>query len=151
MKLHRLSADNRCRGFTLIELLASLAIMIVIFALGIPVALNFYKVYQLNSETDFLVALLENSRNSALININESDNGVYIGSNEFVIFQGDDYGTRDVSQDQAFSKSTAITISGAGEVVFESLSGRTASTTLTISNGASTKFIYINEEGRIQY
>lgn len=152
MKSHRRSEDSAgpIEGFTFIEILIAVAILAIIFAAGVPVTVNFYLNYQLAAEEELLSAVLERARNLSMVNYNQSPHGVYIDTDKFIVFQGDNYETRDANQDEEFSRSKAIAISGLNELIFEVLSGRTASTTLTLTVRDFTKTININEEGRIE-
>lgn len=139
------------RGVTIIETSIVITILALLLSIVIPISLDFYLTYQLDSEVQILNSVLRQARNLAMVNHNESRHGVYVGSNEFVLFQGINYASRDQSQDQDFPRTTALAVTGPTEIVFEALSGRVASSTFTLSNAQRTKFIYVNEEGRIQY
>lgn len=154
MNLLRVSAVNQLQsnqGFALIEILLAIGIFILLAAIVAPVGLDFYLNYQLVSETRLLTSVLSQARNLAMVNYNQSSHGVYIGSDNFVLFQGGSYASREVSQDRAFPRATAVGVTGPGELVFAALSGRTASTTLTMSDSRKTNIIYINEEGTITF
>lgn len=139
------------RGFTLIEIVVAMTILILMFALGAPVVFNFYLDYQLSSEEKILTALLAYTRNFVMSNINQSDHGLYLDAADFIVFQGSSYALRDPSQDKKFPRSSGVNISGLTELTFGALSGRVASSTFTLDDGRKTKYIYLNEEGRIQY
>lgn len=150
MVSRRLFKNGRA-AFGLLEAIIAVAIGTILFAMMTPVAVDFYLDYQLAAETRNVVSLLSQSRNAAMNNRYEKDAGLYIAAGSFIIFAGDNYASRYAAQDQDFPRSGVVSISGISEIVFEALSGRTASTTLTLANGRENKFIYINEEGRIQY
>ncbi|MEK7133335.1 MAG: hypothetical protein AAB771_01460 [Patescibacteria group bacterium] len=139
------------QGLTLLEITVVLGILLLIFAMGTPVALDFYLNYQLSSEQRILISVLKKARNLALVNYNESNHGVYLNSAAFTLFQGNNYLSRDASRDQNFPRAQVVSISGLTEFVFEALSGRTSSSTLTLTDGRKNKFIYINEEGGINF
>lgn len=137
-------------GLTLVEMLLVIGILAIIFALGLTVGVNFYSSYQLSSERNTLVSVLGLARNLALVNNNEANHGLFINADNFVVFQGTSYGSRDTSQDRTFPRAGSITISGLGEIVFAALSGQTSSTTYSVSNNQNTFFVYVNSEGRIE-
>ena len=149
MKFHDLSGGNRSAAFTLIEVLVVIGILTIIFALVGPIAYNFYLDYQFDSEYNLLGALLRYSRNLSMVNHNESDHGFYVGVSDLVVFQGASYATRVVSQDKTFPRAAAVSVSGPTEVIFSALSGRTASTTYTVSDGRKNRDIYVNVEGLV--
>lgn len=154
MKLLPVSAagtkHNTSSGLTMLEVLVVLGILAIIFSVGSPVSLNFYLDYQLDSEYNLVVSLLRNARNLSMTNYNESDHGLYIDSNNLVVFQGSTYATRNSSQDVTYSRNSAITISGATEVDFAALSGQTSSTTITVSDSRNKIWTtYVNPEGLV--
>jgi Tfp pilus assembly protein FimT len=144
-------AGNFMTGFTLIEVILTAGIMAVLLAVGLPVSLDFYNQYQFDSELDTLISVLESARNLAMINYNESAHGVYIGANNFIIFQGPSFASRNPAQDKNFPRNSVISITGASEVVFSALSGQTASTTFTVANAQRSVNINVNSEGTINY
>ncbi len=136
-------------GFTLIEVLMAIAIMAIIFALVGPIAFNFYLTYQFDSEYKLLSSLLRYARNLSMVNHNEADHGLFVGVSDFVIFQGSNYATRDVSQDKPFPRSSSIAVAGPTELLFSALSGRAASTTYTVSFSGKSWDVYVNLEGLV--
>lgn len=138
-------------GLTVIEILVVIGILAILFAIGLPISINFYFDYILISERDTLVSTLTYARNLALINANESDHGLFLAPNNLVIFQGSSYASRNVSEDKNFPRASAVAISGPNEIVFKSLSSQTASSTYGLSNARRTFNVYVNSEGRIEY
>ncbi len=148
MKLLRAWADGK--GITLIEVLLVIGILAVIFSAGAPVAYNFYYQSQFESEYSLLYSVLEQARGLAMINRNESDHGVYVNSENLVVFQGSSFAARNADQDRSFPRSEGITINGPAEVVFAALSGTTASSTYTVTdNGLRSRDVYLNSEGLV--
>lgn len=149
MKFLERSAANKNKGFTLVELLIVIGLLAVLFALGAPVMFDFYLGYQLDSEYSLLKSLFQQARNLAMVNHNESDHGVLVDSQNFVIFQGTSYAARDTSQDRVFPRAAPVTVSGPSELIFAALSGQTASTTYVVSDSRKSKDIYVNSEGLV--
>lgn len=135
----------------MIEVVMVMGILAIFFAAGVPVTLSLYQTYQLNVEQTTFGAVLVQARSLAMANVSNAAHGVYIDASDFVLFEGGEYETRDPADDVLFDRVDAVAVTGAEEIVFDQLSGRTASTTLTLTSSAGTRFIYINEEGRIQY
>lgn len=148
MKFLEVLGDNRL-AFTLIEVLVVVAIMTIIFVLVGPIAYNFYFDYELDSEYSLLNSLLRYARNLSMVNHNESDHGLYIAAGDFVVFQGASYATRDAAQDKNFSRNSSISVTGPTELLFTALSGRTASTTYTVSFSGKSRDVYVNIEGLV--
>lgn len=147
MKLLKTSAA--VNGFTLIELLIVMGVLALLAAVGVPIGLDFYLDYQLDSETSLLVSVLQQARNLAMINRNESNHGVYLASEDFIIFQGATFAGRVVAQDRFFPRAYSISVTSPTELVFAALSGQTASSTYSLSDGRKTRNVYVNEEGLI--
>ena len=124
-------------------------ILSVLLAVGAPVGLNFYLDYQLDSEARLLTSVLQYARNLALVNYNEADHGIYINSANLLLFQGSSYASRSVGDDRTFPRISEITVSGATELVFSGLSGQTASTTFSVTDGRKTRYVYVNSEGLV--
>ncbi len=125
------------------------AILAIILASGLPTAFNFYLDYQFDSEYDVTVSALRLARNLSMVNYNESNHGVYVGDEEFIIFQGSSYAAREASADRSYPRASVITISGPSELVFSALSGQTASTTYVVSDGRKSRDVYVNTEGLV--
>jgi len=129
------------------------AIIVIISGLGLFVGLDFYKTFALNSERDIVVGIIMKSRNKAANNFNESPHGVYVDVSGYTIFQGATYASRDQSYDEMIKRNSVVTASGLQEMVFEQLSGglTTAEGDITLSNGAKSVTISMNNEGRINW
>lgn len=125
-------------------------ILAVIFSAGVPVTYNFYYQSQFESEYNLLYSILEQTRGLAMVNRNESDHGVFINSENFVIFQGASFAARTASQDRPFPRSGGIVITGPTEIVFSALSGAVASSTFNVTdNGLRSRDIFLNSEGLV--
>jgi len=140
------------RGLTLVEILIVVAILSLIGGFGIIVSANFYRNQSILADQSDLISLLRKARNSALNNLNESGHGVYIGADEYVVFQGDTYATRNTVFDEEYSHSGGLQFSGLQEITFQQLEGNAnASGTIAVSNGVQTTTVSINSEGRIYW
>lgn len=135
----------------MLEILISFTILAIIFGLGIFVSWDFYRQYQLDSESEMLVSLLRYSRNFSMTNRNEASHGLYFDSDNFVVFQGTNYATRDTSQDRSFARSAGITLLGPSELVFSRLSGAAASSTYTLTTASRQRVVNANSEGAVYY
>lgn len=123
------------RGFTLIEVLIVIGIMTLLGGVALIVSMDNYHAYAFRAERDTLVSLLQKARSQSMSNIclgavgsctNGKAHGVYVSAGQYVIFQGQTYGTRDGAVDEIYpvqgvdvkTKSGSLT-----EVVFSQLSG----------------------------
>ena len=141
--------DSGVNGLTIIELLIAIGIAVILLSMAMPVANNFYRVYQLDAEKNLLVSLLRQGLNDSLVNRNASAHGLYWDLNDFIVFQGANFAARNPSHDRFFPRTNAIILTGPNEVVFSQLSGRVASSTYSLSNGTFALNVYINSEGVI--
>jgi prepilin-type N-terminal cleavage/methylation domain-containing protein len=138
-------------GFTFIEVSIVIAIFALFAALGLPLVSNMYEDFMLISERDQLLSVLRKTRSTSIINKNSSDHGLYVASTSFTIFEGLTYATRNQAEDEVFSSFDSVTIIGPQEVVFQAFSGRTPSTSFSLSNNTKTIKVFINEEGNIDW
>ena len=150
MKLPKKSVNSR-RGLSLIEIILAMALIAIIFAIGLPVSLNFYRSYSFQAEVNTVISLLEQARSLAMTNHNESAWGLYIDSDRFTVFRGLDYAGRYAPADRFFDRAGGIAIAGNNEMIFNQLSGRTNAANIIISGSGRTANININSEGAINY
>lgn len=139
------------KGFTILELMLVVGMLIVIFSLGFPIAFDFYKNYQLRAEGDKFISLLETTRNSSMINLNQLPHGIYRDNDNFIIFEGNSFAARNQSQDQNFPRAKTISVAGPNEIIFNSLSGQADSSAFVFNNGIKSFNIYVNQEGQINW
>ncbi|MEK7548914.1 MAG: prepilin-type N-terminal cleavage/methylation domain-containing protein [Patescibacteria group bacterium] len=140
------------KGFTFIEIIIAVAILVLIFGLGGNMGLNFYRQYLREQSKSDLTTILKKARSRAMADINQSNHGVYVGENQYILFQGSSYLSRTTEYDQAFDKASGISASGLDEIVFERFRGNSsASSTIILTDVFTnkTKTIEINYEGRI--
>ena len=138
-------------GFTLIELLIVFSILIIIFALGMPLTINYYQSYQLISERDNMVGLLRRVRTFSLANRNSLPHGLHLGSDAYTLFTGESFMNRDPAFDEIFPKSGAATVGGPAEIVFSPLSATTTGGTLMLNVGPQSASVLINATGGISW
>lgn len=140
----------KLKAFTLIEFLISIAIIFSIGALGLFVSIDFYKSYTLNSERNIAISILQKTRNLSMANINEIKHGIYLDTNKYTIFQGENYSSRNQTYDEIIYINPMITKSGLQEIVFEQLTGKpSAIGNIILSNTTRSITISIENEGRI--
>ena len=149
MKSAKAFLANHMRGFTVFEILIVMGIFTIMVGIAAPTQLGFYLNYQFDSETDLLTALLHQARNLSMVNYNEASHGLYVLSDQFVVFEGDSYAARVQANDKKYPRNTDVAVSGATEIVFTSLSGATASTTFNLNDTRKSRDIFVNPEGLI--
>lgn len=139
------------KGFTILELMLIIGILVVILSLGLPITFDFYKNYQLQAEGEKFISLLETTRNSSMINLNQLPHGVYRDNDNFVIFEGNNFAARNQSQDQNFPRAKIISVAGPDEIIFNPLSGQAISSAFIFNNGTKSFNVYVNQEGQINW
>jgi prepilin-type N-terminal cleavage/methylation domain-containing protein len=139
------------RGFTIIELVIVFAIFALVASFGLPLGFDAYRNYLLTSEARNLLSILRRAENLALANNYSSDHGVFLGPNQFVIFQGSSYASRNPVFDENYPLNPSITVSSTPEVVFSRLAATTTATTITLSNNTKSITITINNQGSIDW
>lgn len=139
-------------AFTLSEVLLSVALIALIAGLSIPFLLRF----QYNSELDAAVTNSVRATRTAQIYAQSAQNddewGVHIASPTVTIFKGNNFGTRDTSDDIEFVIPSRAVITGTTDYVFSKQEGKAlsaGSTTISVSN--KSVVLNINSQGAIDY
>ena len=118
------------KGFTLIEALTGVAIILVLSLLSIPAVRTFQEHSDL--ATEGMVTALRTTQNKAKASEGNSSWGVYMNNtvnpNQYTIFQGVSYATRDVAQDKTIVlpsrvEFSDISLGGGNETVFQKVTG----------------------------
>lgn len=152
---YRNTLTNRVgkKGFTLVELLVSMGILVVLLGVTTPFILHFYRRYQIDTERMLLVSLFRQARTMSLDGQGRKDHGVFIDTNQYTVYEGSSYVTRDQSKDQVFGRNDTITITGPSEfdLPFRSLNGKSSDVMFNLDNGTKSAKIYVNTEGRIDW
>ncbi len=138
------------KGFTIIEVVVTLGILAIIFGATAPINWEFYQKIELRTEYNNYLSYLKLARAASLANKNASAHGVYVGLNNVTVFEGNSYALRNQSQDQIFSLSSLVTVTGATEIIFNPLSANTTNSTITLSNSLGVYNIDINTQGKIE-
>ena len=137
------------KGFSLVEILIVIAILAFLLVLLAPSGIQFYRTQQLDTVTEEIVQALRKVQLNSMSVKNDSAFGVYFSSDQYVLFRGNSYLSRD--QEEVFEILNDISFSGdISEVVFSKLNGdpnNLGNIILTLDN--KTKTININSAGRI--
>lgn len=135
------------------ELILVIAGAAIAAGLIIPVTISFYNNQQVTEMANSLKSGLRRARTLAITQRNDSAYGVKIQSDNFVLFQGASYATRNTSTEQVFEiPSTLSVVSSPDEFVFSKLYGTsTASSTIVIS-GLSSRSVTLSvvSSGKIE-
>lgn len=105
--------DKNNTGFTLIELLIVIAISLIVLATAVPLYGNLQGTAQINDVTSGIIQTTRIARERSMNRLNNSSHGVYINvaSNNYVLYQGDSYATRDSTYDRVTTLDSVISLS----------------------------------------
>ena len=120
------------RGFSLIEILVVLAIFALLLVVSFAGLTTLRSESDLDAEARNFARILEFARNKTIASESAAQYGVYVNTgtapHQYVLFQGTDYASRQVSEDEIYEVRDAVefgTVSFAGgsEVVFQRIQG----------------------------
>jgi len=137
----------------MIEVALSLAIIVIIGTLAIPV----YQSFQVRNDLDIASNTITQSlrRAQLLAQTMEGDSnwGVKIQTSTITVFSGDNFSLRNQTWDESFNLSPTITVQGLTEIVFNKFSGwpQTSGTTTLISTINESRILVINGRGSVNY
>jgi len=139
-------------GFTLLELLLTISIGVVLFTLTVPAALRFYRSQLVDDTAKSLVDSLRRARQYSLAQVDGASYGVQLLplSNQYVLFQGNSYVTRNANEDIVETYPSIISISApTTEVVFSKLYGTSTIAETWSLSGGTERDIVISSQGII--
>lgn len=140
-------------GFTLIELLVVMGLFLMILSLGLVIGFDSFRRDSLIAERNTLISALQKARSQAMNNIGDNGHGFYFDGTNYMIFEGESFVLRKISQDLIIPRNSSISISSLAEVVFGQLTGNATPTpyNIILSDGVSSSTISVNEAGRIEW
>lgn len=142
---------NLSRGFSLLEILLVFGILAILVISIVPLSVNLFRSYQLDSSTQGVIQTLRRAQLKAMSIESDSDFGVYLTNDNYTLFKGSSYATREAQYDEISGLPFLITINAQPkEVVFFKSEGRPSviGNIILNSNGESW-IININKMGRI--
>ncbi len=144
------------KGFTLIELMIVVALIIMFSGLTLPVGINFYQESTLKDQARNLENSLRKAQAMAMTGRGDSNAGVKITQNEYIIFEGESYKPGEYREETKIiiPFPIALSASGADEIVFQKSTGLPTfpeeEKSIIITFGASSQEITINSQGKIE-
>ncbi len=143
---------QRSGGFTLVETIVVLGIFTLLIGMGNSVYINFKSHNNLEIATYSVVEALRHAKSNTEQVQGDSPWGVKIFTDKVVVFKGTSYASRVTSADQTLNLPGGITTGGLSEIIFEKVTGTTATVgTVTLSGTSGSKNISINAKGTISY
>jgi len=139
-------------GFTLLEVVLSLALIGLLFGIGIPIYQSIQSRNDLEVAVNTAAQMLRLAQTAAQAVDGDISWGVKFQSGSITLFKGSSYAARDVQFDETFDISPSIIATGTTEIVFSKFSGNPqAAATTTLILAGDTKNIIINAKGIINY
>jgi len=136
------------RGFTLIEILLVIAIIGLLAFLCIPLGLELYRSQQLDTTADGLVQALARARSKAISGEFDSNFGIYLSENKYILYKGQSFDLRDQAYDEVFEPAGNIIFSGLSQLNFSKISGQPSQIgKIIISNNQDYLVLDINQAG----
>src|SRR4030042_64151 len=114
-------------GFTLIEIMVVISLLAIISTLVVFVNFSVWHSYNFRGESNLLISVLQKARSQSINNIclgsgctDGRSHGVYVQSDKYTIFQGDDWDHRDAAMDEDFEASSNVSSASStiNQVVF---------------------------------
>lgn len=148
-------------GFTLIEVVIVIAILIIVILLSIATLRLLTKRTELEISVNNIVSTLNVARNKTLASERASQYGVYFDTltipDKYILFQGPNYASRNVSFDVIYILPSSIEISdinlgGNNEIIFNRLKGDTenfGSFTIQSSLTGESRVVYVYSSGEL--
>jgi len=141
-------------GFTLIELLIVVGITTILAGVSAVVYGNLQVSAQLNDISSQVTQNLRLAKEQSAAGLNNVAHGIKFDSNQYILYQGSSYLTRDSSYDRIFPLPSSLILTAVvpgQEIVFSKGVGLPSATgTLVFSHSVNgTKTIIINELGSI--
>lgn len=139
-------------GLTVIELILSLGIILILFAVSVPLLRSFLLRNDLDVVQNTVVQDTYRAINLATSGERDSNWGVKITTGQITVFSGNSYATRNINYDETYSLASGVTISGQSEYVFSKFSGIPINTgTTTLTNQANeTRSFTVSSKGAIE-
>lgn len=153
---------HRSKAFTLVETLVVIGILLTLALLVIPIIDDLQSEVGFDNNAQEVISVLRLARSKTLSSEGPAQWGVYFATSDlphrYILFQGENYASRDVSLDQTHTlpknvRFSDVSFQGGKEVVFNRLTGTTAlpgGLSIFLAKDVSKKnSIYVEQSGRI--
>lgn len=140
------------KGFTLLEIVLTVSILVLTSSILAPIYLSTKSKDDLSSQVFILSSSLRRAQVLSITGQDDSSWGVKILPDNFVLFKGDTYSNRDVSQDEVIIINKNIVVEGLDEVVFSKVFGETNNVgEIIVKTGNDQIVLLVNKKGIIDY
>ncbi|MFH1129391.1 MAG: prepilin-type N-terminal cleavage/methylation domain-containing protein [Patescibacteria group bacterium] len=152
------------KAFTMIELLVVVAVLLIVVVLLISSSSIFNKKSTINSLTNNVFSIIGLAKNKTVASEGANRYGIYFDTsvepNKYVLFQGINYASRNISFDEIHVlpkniEFSSLNFSGIGnEIVFDRLTGATDNNGFVIINSMEnniSRTIYLYSSGEVSF
>ena len=139
------------KGLSLIELLLVILPIVILLSFIFPPSLDFYKNQQLGTHTQGLVQTLRRAQLKAMAVELDSSFGLYVTNDNYTLFKGNSFATRDDQYDEVFDLPVIITVQDSPkEIVFSKFEGKPSLIgNIVLGSGNESRTISINNFGTV--
>jgi Tfp pilus assembly protein FimT len=139
-------------GFTLLELTLVVAMMGLIAMFSVTLSSGFLWRSDLSSAVSTTVASLRYAQALARAQMNDTDRGVHIETNQLIVFQGNNFENRDITKDEEYDLNS-VTILTPINIIYQKFSGQpyVSFSEINLRTNEETTTININSEGTVSY
>lgn len=139
------------RGFSLIEIVIVIGLVGVLTACSVAFSMSSVSRTHALSERDLLVSLLTQTRAKAVANVQEKPHGVYIETDNYIVYEGTIYEEESLTN-RIIPRNSHVTINGLKNIIFQQLTADVENTgTIEIVEDTQIYRIEINSAGRINW
>jgi prepilin-type N-terminal cleavage/methylation domain-containing protein len=142
------------RGFTLLEMLLSIAIIVMIVGLSLPVYQSFQSRNDLDVATQSVADMLRRAQSYSRGVSGDSTWGVHMQNGSATLFKGSNYAGRATGFDETTTIPSTFSLSGITDVVFTKFTAAPSTTGTVTVTGVSandTRTVTINAKGMVSY
>lgn len=139
------------RGLSLIEILLVVLFISILFGFTLSLSLDFYKNQQLETHTQGILQGLRRAQLKAMAVELDSSFGLYVTNDNYTLFKGNSFATRDDQYDEVFDLPVIITVQDPPkEIVFSKFEGKPSLIgNIVLGSGNESRTISINNFGKI--
>lgn len=144
------------RAFTLIEMIVIMALLIAVAMISIPVASRFQADSQLSETANIMIQNIRLAAQDSLSGFQSAHHGLKFFPDYYVIFQGDNYASRQPDKDRVITWPSSLSLSwqsdlAGDELVFDNQGlAQTAIRLDLVTNEGRHKILDINQWGVIK-